>query len=79
VVCSRHPFTTGMISNLVCGYCNVRLNSLADLRFHLSRVRHHPVFSCCGRFFRRVQDYERHIDTYAARFNGAHVHQMRRD
>ncbi|KAF7350397.1 RBR-type E3 ubiquitin transferase [Mycena venus] len=52
VVCSRHPFTTDMISNLVCGYCNVRLNSLADLRFHLSH------------------DYERHIDTYAARFRG---------
>ncbi|KAF7349314.1 RBR-type E3 ubiquitin transferase [Mycena sanguinolenta] len=79
IVCSRHPFTTDMISNLVCGYCNVRLSSLADLRFHLSRVRHHSVFCCCGRFFRRVQDYERHTDTYAARFGGTHVHQMRRD
>ncbi|KAJ7048506.1 hypothetical protein C8F01DRAFT_1190188 [Mycena amicta] len=79
VICSRHWFTTNMISTLVCGYCNVRLNSLADLRFHLSRVRHHPVYACCGRFFRRCQDYERHTETYAARFFGEHVHQMRRD
>ncbi|KAJ7627525.1 hypothetical protein DFH06DRAFT_1227387 [Mycena polygramma] len=79
VVCSRHPFTADMISRLVCGYCNVRLNSLADLRFHLSRVRHHAVYACCGRFFRRAPDYERHINTYAARFGGVHVHQMRSD
>ncbi|KAJ7135966.1 hypothetical protein C8R44DRAFT_769368 [Mycena epipterygia] len=79
IVCSRHWFTTDMIRNLVCGYCNVRLNSLADLRFHLLHVRHHAVYSCCGRFFRRVQDYERHTDAYAARFRGDHVHQMRRD
>ncbi|KAJ7695393.1 hypothetical protein B0H17DRAFT_1271880 [Mycena rosella] len=64
VVCSRHYFTTDMIRNLVCGYCNVRLNSLADLRFHLLHVRRHPVYSCCGRFFRRVEDYERHTNTY---------------
>ncbi|KAJ7151190.1 hypothetical protein C8R46DRAFT_1008020 [Mycena filopes] len=79
VVCSRHWFTTDMIRNLVCGYCNVRLNSLADLRFHLLHVRHHPVYSCCGRFFKRVQDYERHTMTFAARFGGGHVHQMRSD
>ncbi|KAJ6571684.1 hypothetical protein B0H19DRAFT_936268 [Mycena capillaripes] len=79
VVCSRHPFTTDMISRLVCGYCNVRLNSLADLRFHLTHVRHHAVYACCGRFFRRAQDYDRHTNTYAARFRGAHVHQMRSD
>ncbi|KAJ7755328.1 hypothetical protein DFH07DRAFT_743267 [Mycena maculata] len=79
VVCSRHWFTTDMIRNLVCGYCNVRLNSLADLRFHLLHVRRHVVYSCCGRFFRKVEDYERHADTYAARFHGEHVHQMRRD
>ncbi|KAJ7096690.1 hypothetical protein B0H15DRAFT_826053 [Mycena belliarum] len=67
IVCSRHVFTTDMIRNLVCGYCNVKLNSLADLRFHLRR------------FFRRVQDYERHTNTYAARFGGVHVHQTRSD
>ncbi|KAJ7487800.1 hypothetical protein FB451DRAFT_1528476 [Mycena latifolia] len=77
VICSRHGFTTDMIRNLVCGYCNARLNSLADLRFHLRRVRHHPLYSCCGRFFRRVEDYERHTNT-STRF-GAHVHQMRSD
>ncbi|KAJ7637178.1 hypothetical protein FB45DRAFT_789450 [Roridomyces roridus] len=78
IVCSRHPFTTDMIRHLVCGYCNVRLNSLADMRFHLLNVRHHAVYSCGGRFFRRVQDYERHVDTYAARFGGVHAKQMRR-
>ncbi|KAJ6631063.1 hypothetical protein B0H10DRAFT_1980669 [Mycena sp. CBHHK59/15] len=79
VVCSRHWFTTDMIRNLVCGYCDVKLNSLADLRFHLLHVRRHPVYSCCGRFFKRVQDFERHLDTYPARFYGEHVHQMRSD
>ncbi|KAK7046632.1 RBR-type E3 ubiquitin transferase, partial [Favolaschia claudopus] len=75
IVCSRHPFTTDMIRNLVCGYCNVRLNSLADLRFHLSHVRHHPVFFCCGRFFRREQDYDRHVEALS-RSRGRHFHPM---
>jgi len=79
VVCSRHWFTTDMIRKLVCGYCNVRLNSLADLRYHLLHVERHPVYSCCGRFFKRVEDFERHADTYATRFMGAHVNQMRKD
>ncbi|KAJ7770461.1 hypothetical protein B0H16DRAFT_1515548 [Mycena metata] len=76
---SRHPFTTEMVRTLMCGYCNVRLNSLADMRFHLLHVRHHPVYACCGRFFRRAQDYERHSLTFAAKFGGRHVHQMRSD
>ncbi|KAF7289868.1 RBR-type E3 ubiquitin transferase [Mycena indigotica] len=79
VVCSRHWFTTEMINTLICGYCNVRLNSLADLRFHLTHVRRHPVYACCGRFFKHEIDYDRHVQSYAARFHGDHVHQMRRD
>jgi len=55
-----HPFTREMISTLTCGYCNTRLNSINDLRYHLSNVRYHPVFSCCGRFFKRDADLKRH-------------------
>ena len=55
-----HPFTREMITNLTCGYCNSRLNSMNDLRYHLSNVRYHGVFSCCGRFFKREVDLERH-------------------
>jgi hypothetical protein len=57
-----HPFTREMITNLTCGYCNNRLNSMNDLRYHLSHVRYHSVFSCCGRFFRREVDLQRHRD-----------------
>jgi len=55
-----HPFTREMITTLTCGYCSSRLNSINDLRYHLSNVRYHPVFSCCGRFFRRETDFEKH-------------------
>jgi hypothetical protein len=49
-----------MITTLTCGYCNSRLNSINDLRYHLGNVRYHSVFSCCGRFFKRDVDLERH-------------------
>ena len=55
-----HPFTHGMITTLTCGYCSVRLNSLNDLRCHLSSVQYHSVFSCCGRFFKRESDLWKH-------------------
>ena len=55
-----HPFTRQMIATLTCGYCNNRLNSINDLRYHLSHVRYHSVFSCCGRFFRRETDLDQH-------------------
>ena len=56
-----------MIRELECQYCHTSLNSLADLRYHLSHVRHHEVFACCGRFFKREVDFERHQD-------GKHFH-----
>lgn len=55
-----HPFTREMITTLTCGYCDSRLSSIDDLKYHLNNVRYHPVFSCCGRFFRRDIDLERH-------------------
>jgi len=55
-----HPFTRGMIASLTCGYCDSRLNSINDLRYHLSNVRYHSVFSCCGRFFKREVDLQKH-------------------
>lgn len=55
-----HPFTREMITTLTCGYCNSRLNSIDDLRYHLGNVRYHPVFSCCGRFFKREADFVKH-------------------
>ncbi|KAF9652364.1 hypothetical protein BDM02DRAFT_3089237 [Thelephora ganbajun] len=69
-----HPFTREMITTLTCGYCNSRLNSINDLRYHLSNVRYHPVFSCCGRFFKRENDLERHRE---AKF--AHNHEVTRN
>lgn len=55
-----HPFTRQMITTLTCGYCNSQLNSINDLRYHLTNVRYHSVFSCCGRFFKREVDFDRH-------------------
>ncbi|KAH7926264.1 hypothetical protein BV22DRAFT_1009547 [Leucogyrophana mollusca] len=73
IVCGRHPFTTDMIRSLVCGYCNARANSMADLLYHLSHVTHHAVFACCGRFFAREVDFDRHCQAQVHRFGG-HVH-----
>ncbi|KAF7300607.1 RBR-type E3 ubiquitin transferase [Mycena chlorophos] len=76
VINARHPFTTAMLQTLICGYCNVRLNSLADLRFHLLRVRHHGVYACCGKFFRREVDFLKHEES---KWPGMHEYQLRRD
>ncbi|KAF9459774.1 hypothetical protein BDZ94DRAFT_995454 [Collybia nuda] len=73
VLCGRHWFTTHMISNLTCGYCNAPSNSLADLRYHLEHVQHHEVYACCGRFFKRIVDFERHQESPMGRFGGRHA------
>ncbi|KAI5834944.1 hypothetical protein K523DRAFT_360231 [Schizophyllum commune Tattone D] len=75
LLCTRHWFTTNMVRDLRCGYCDAMLNSLADLRYHLEHVNRHPVYACCGRFFRRNEDFERHLDATPARF-GRHVNQF---
>ena len=56
----RHWFTANMINSLQCQYCDAKLNSLSDLRYHLGHVRWHQVYACCGRFFKRDVDFERH-------------------
>jgi len=66
-----------MIRNLSCGYCAIQLNSLADLRYHLLHVRHHPLYACCGRFFRRRLDFDRHGETPGA--FGHHDYQLLRE
>ncbi|KIY43295.1 hypothetical protein FISHEDRAFT_53809 [Fistulina hepatica ATCC 64428] len=71
VLCSRHWFTRDMVENLRCGYCNALLNSLRDLQYHLEHVTHHSVYACCGRFFKRGVDFERHQEAYPSRF-GVH-------
>ncbi|KAF8067842.1 hypothetical protein FPV67DRAFT_1626064 [Lyophyllum atratum] len=78
VLSAKHLFTHNMVHDLTCGYCNLRLNSLADLRYHLAHVRRHPVYACCGRFFNRRVDFERHEAARPARF-GYHAHQMLHD
>ncbi|KAL1746746.1 hypothetical protein HDZ31DRAFT_33531 [Schizophyllum fasciatum] len=75
ILCTRHWFTTGMVRDLRCGYCDVLLNSLADLRYHLEHVTRHPVYACCGRFFRRDIDFERHLEATPARF-GRHIYRF---
>lgn len=67
-----------MIDTLTCQYCDAKLNSIADLRYHLSRVRWHSVYACCGRFFKREEDFQRHLDSNFTRFVG-HVHTVRRN
>ncbi|KAI0360484.1 hypothetical protein OH77DRAFT_1501240 [Trametes cingulata] len=77
VLCTRHWFTKEMIGTLTCQYCDAKLNSLADLRYHLSHVRSHAVYACCGRFFKREVDYDRHRDSDFIRF-GAHEYTIHR-
>ncbi|KAI0777234.1 hypothetical protein BD413DRAFT_601706 [Trametes elegans] len=78
VLCTRHWFTAEMIKTLTCQYCDTKLNSLADLRYHLSHVRWHAVYACCGRFFKREVDFQRHVDSYNTRF-GQHAYEFRRN
>lgn len=74
VIRGRHWFTNDMFSSLTCGYCGCRVNSRAALRHHLANVRHHSVFACCGRFFRREVDFARHVESYPNRY-GYHAYQ----
>ncbi|KAI0765331.1 hypothetical protein C8Q74DRAFT_1287700 [Fomes fomentarius] len=78
VLCKRHWFTSNMINSLICQYCDASLNSLADLRYHLTNVRRHAVYACCGRFFKRDVDFERHQDADNLKY-GWHIHTVRRD
>ncbi|KAG5654567.1 hypothetical protein H0H81_000092 [Sphagnurus paluster] len=75
VLSLKHWFTANMVNALTCGYCDLRLNSLADLRYHLAHVRRHPVYTCCGRFFKRRVDFEKHV----ASKGYDHDHQMVHD
>ncbi|KAG9003805.1 hypothetical protein FRB93_010821 [Tulasnella sp. JGI-2019a] len=55
-----HAFTGAMVRGLTCGYCNARLNSLRDLRLHLANPNQHPVYACCGKFFKTRSHYDQH-------------------
>lgn len=76
-LCTKHFFTANMISNLTCLYCDAKLTSLADLRYHLSHTRRHDVYACCGRFFKREEDFMKHTAAEPRKW-GRHVHQVRR-
>ncbi|EJF63850.1 hypothetical protein DICSQDRAFT_160351 [Dichomitus squalens LYAD-421 SS1] len=78
ILCTRHWFTANMINSLTCQYCDAKLNSIADLRYHLSHVRWHSVYACCGRFFKRDVDFERHLDSPHTRL-GLHAYTFRRN
>ena len=67
VVKIQHPFTQPTLSTLTCLYCNVRLGSIADLSYHLGNVRSHQVWACCGKLFRREEDFQRHRDAQIKR------------
>ncbi|KAI6158108.1 hypothetical protein BKA82DRAFT_996490 [Pisolithus tinctorius] len=68
-----HLFTSRMIRGLTCGYCRARADSLAHLLYHLEHVRH-PVFACCGRFFPREIDFDRHCNSRVK--GGRHEHRV---
>ncbi|KAM5533573.1 hypothetical protein V8D89_012789 [Ganoderma adspersum] len=78
ILCTRHWFTSNMVNSLTCQYCDTKLNSLADLRYHLSHVRWHSVYACCGRFFKRDVDFERHLDSTPLRL-GRHLYTFQRN
>ena len=73
-IVGNHPFTTAMVRRLTCGYCHVRLNSVADLRYHLTHVRRHSVYACCGTLFKNEADYRQHERVVSAR----HFHRVAR-
>ena len=75
----RHWFTANMINSLTCQYCEAKLTSLADLRYHLSHVRKHSVFACCGRFFKREVDLDRHLNSTTRFGYGGHEYTVRRN
>ncbi|THH30196.1 hypothetical protein EUX98_g3975 [Antrodiella citrinella] len=77
-LCTRHPYTANMIANLTCLYCDVRLNSLADMQYHLVHTRRHPLYTCCGRFFKRAEDWNRHTEAAPRRW-GFHQHSIAQD
>jgi len=78
IVSDRHWFTKQMIDSLTCEYCDARLNSINDLRYHLSHTKRHEVYACCGRFFKRKIDFDRHVDAYPMKF-GMHIHQIQKN
>lgn len=59
-VVGRNRFTSDMVRGLRCGYCCARLNSVADLRYHLTNVRRHSVFACCSQFFKDREVFDEH-------------------
>ncbi|KZP08734.1 hypothetical protein FIBSPDRAFT_802690 [Athelia psychrophila] len=56
----NHKFTGGMLKTFSCGYCGRYEGNLWDLQAHLMNVGRHPVFSCCGKFYREQRHYEQH-------------------
>ncbi|KIM74131.1 hypothetical protein PILCRDRAFT_828552 [Piloderma croceum F 1598] len=74
-IVGNHPFTTRMVQRLNCGYCHARLNSVADLRYHLTHVRRHSVYACCGRLFEDANAYEQHQQAVGL---GRHFHRVAR-
>ena len=57
---TQHNFTCGMFQQLSCGYCGSIFNDLVALRHHLASIQRHPVYSCCGKFFRLREHYLQH-------------------
>ncbi len=67
-----------MVDNLTCEYCDASLNSNNDLRYHLSHTKQHEVLACCGRFFKREEDFDNHVNAEPRRF-GCHMYQIQRN
>ncbi|KAF7979604.1 hypothetical protein HWV62_26402 [Athelia sp. TMB] len=59
----KNVFTAQMLRTNSCGYCDRAHDDVQGLQAHLSNVQRHPVFSCCGKFFRQQQHYEQHAST----------------
>jgi len=63
VMVSQHKFTFDMVHQLNCGYCGRTFDSREALRRHLANIQRHPVYSCCGKFFRLREHYVQHRES----------------
>jgi hypothetical protein len=72
-VAGSNQFTSDIVRSLCCGYCRARLNSVADLRYHLTNVRRHPVFACCNQFFEDREVFNEHKRRQGGLHEGEYV------
>ncbi|GAA6029673.1 hypothetical protein JCM8097_000996 [Rhodosporidiobolus ruineniae] len=69
----RHAFTEIFLRDNECGYCQLQFASPAALLSHLASTPPHPVYSCCGRFYRALAHLDQHVDANRRAGHGEYV------